>query len=274
MTLTLQAIQQPLAFLKRDFLIAASYKSMFAADLLGILFKVITFYFIGELFSSAVDSSLQSYGGNYFAFLIIGIALMDFMHTSLATFDTSIRESQMMGTLEIVLLSPIHVTQMVLYSSLWAYAFTTIRFLWYLLFGVTLFGLPVTEGDLLATVVFLLLSVLAFAPLGILSATVVLVFKRGTWFRSALSAGSLLLGGVAYPISVLPEWIQGVTWYIPMTHSVNAMRGALLNGEPLSALHPEILFLLVFAGIAIPVSLAIFQFGVDHTKRSGTLTQY
>ena len=274
MSAVLEAIHKPLAFVKRDFLIAASYKSTFVADILGILFKVMAFYFIGELFGGAVGSSLQNYDNNYFAFLIIGIALMDFMHTSLATFDTSIRESQMMGTLEIVLLSPIKLTEMVLYSSLWSFIFTTFRFFWYVLFGVVLFGLSVGDGDLLATLAFLLLSILAFAPFGILSATVILVFKRGSWFRTALSAASLLLGGVAYPVSVLPDWIQGFTWYIPMTHSVHGMREALLNGVSLSGLYPDIAFLVVFSAIFIPLSLIVFQLGVDLTKRTGTLTQY
>ena len=51
-------------------------------------------------------------------------------------------------------------------------------------------------------------------------------------------------------------------------------RGALLNGESLSSLSSDIAFLIVFAAIALPLSLIIFQLGVDRTRRTGTLTQY
>jgi ABC-2 type transport system permease protein len=263
-----------LAFLKRDFLVAVSYKSAFVADVVGILFKVITFFYIGEVFGGAVSPSLESFAGNYFAFLIIGIALTDFVHTSLENFATSVRESQMTGTLEIVLLSPIRVPHLLVYSSLWAYLFTTFRFVVYVIFGASLFTLDVGRANLFAAATILLLTILCYAPLGILSATVIMVFKQGTWFRTAVSAVSFLLGGVAYPVTVLPGWIQSLSFYVPMTHSVNGMRQALLNGQGLIDLRVDALFLAVFAAVMLPLSLALFGLGLERTKKMGTLTQY
>ncbi|HEV8396825.1 MAG TPA: hypothetical protein VGQ37_21235, partial [Vicinamibacterales bacterium] len=76
-----------LAFIRRDFLIAASYRTAFAADLIGVLLKVITFYYIGAVFESGASRALAGFGHNYFAFLIIGLALTDFVATSLDTFS-------------------------------------------------------------------------------------------------------------------------------------------------------------------------------------------
>lgn len=263
-----------LAFVRRDFQIAVSYKSAFVADVVGILFKVVTFFYIGEVFGGAVSSSLESFGGNYFAFLIIGIALTDFVHTSLETFDTSIRDSQMTGTLEIVLLSPIKLPHFLLYSSLWAYIFTTFRFLVYMLFGAVLFKLAVGGANALSTAVMLLLTILCYAPLGIISATVIMVFKKGAWFRTLVSAVSFLLGGVVYPISVLPDGLNTLSYYVPMTHSVTGMRQALLNGSSLNELYPHVLFLTIFAAVFIPLSMSMFELGLNRTKKLGTLTQY
>ena len=179
-----------------------------------------------------------------------------------------------MGTLEIILLSPIKLSQMLLFSSLWAYIFTTVRFLFYLFWGIVLFGLNVGNGDVLTASVFLLLSILCFAPLGILSATVIMVFKRGTWFRTIVSGASVLLGGVVYPVSVLPDWILNLTYFVPMTHSVNGMRHALLNGQNLFDLWHDAVFLAVFAIIFLPLSIAVFQLGVNRCKEAGTLTHY
>jgi ABC-2 type transport system permease protein len=261
------------AFLKRDFLVAVSYKSAFVADVMGILFKVITFFYIGQVFGAAVPS-LENFGGNYFAFLIIGIALTDFVHTSLENFATSIRESQMTGTLEIVLLSPIRLPHLLVFSSLWAYLFTTFRFMVYVISGALLFTLDVSRANILSSAVILLLTILCYAPLGIISATVIMVFKQGTWFRTAISAVSFLLGGVAYPVSVLPSWIRALSFYVPMTHSVNGMREALLNGSALSQLKVDVLFLVAFATVMLPLSFYLFELGLRRTKKMGTLTQY
>ena len=269
------AVQTALAFFRRDFLVAVSYKSAFLADVLGILFKVVTFYYIGALFGGAISPSLAAYDHDYFAFLIIGIALVDFVHTSLQTFSVSIRESQMAGTLEVVLLSPIRVKQMVLYSSLWPFFFTGIRFGIYLVFGAALFGLDIDPNGLWAGLVVLLLTILCFAPLGIISAALIMVFKKGTWFQAMVSGTSFLLGGVAYPVDVLPEWAVPLSYFVPLTHSVNAIRQALLNGQGLEA--PEVLgdvvFLAVFASVLTPIALWIFERGVNRTRKLGTLTQ-
>ena len=263
-----------LAFIRRDFLIAASYRTAFAADLIGVLLKVITFYYIGAVFESGASRALAAFGHNYFAFLIIGLALTDFVATSLDTFSTSIRDSQMAGTLEVVLLSPIRLTEMVVYSSLWPYLFTTVRFGAYVGFGWLLFGLPIDPQGLPAGFAVLLLTILCFAPLGIMSAAIIMVFKKGAWFQMLISATGVILGGVAYPTSVLPGWASAASYYLPLTHAVNAMREALLNGRSLAGVGDDVLFLLVFSALLTPLSLWLFSLAVSRTKQLGTLTQY
>ena len=146
------------AFLKRDILIALSYKTAFIGEALGVLLKVTTFYYISAVFSGALIPNLAKYNNDYFAYLMIGVALMDFMYTSLETFDNNIRESQLMGTLEIVLLTPVKLSHMLLFSSLWPYISTTLTFLTYLFFGVVLFDLAIGNRNPLSAAVILLLG--------------------------------------------------------------------------------------------------------------------
>jgi len=271
---TASPLRAALAFVRRDFLIAASYRTAFVADLIGVLLKVITFYYIGAVFQSGSTSALAGFGNNYFAFLIVGIALTDFVHTSLDTFATSIRDSQMAGTLEVVLLSPIRLTEMVVYSSLWPYVFTAFRFAAYIACGWAIFGLPLHLEALPTAAVVLLLTICCFGPLGIISAAIIMVFKKGAWFQMLVSATGVLLGGVAYPTTVLPQWAATVGYYLPLTHAVSAMREALLNGRGLTAIAPDLMFLIAFAAVLTPLSLWFFTMAVSRTKQLGTLTQY
>lgn len=267
-------LRTALAFFHRDFLIAASYKAAFVADAVGILFRVITFYYIGAVVGDAAVPALASAGGDYFAFLLIGIALMDFVHTSLETFALSIRDSQMTGTLEAVLLSPIRLSQMVAFSSLWPYAFTICRFVTYLVVGSAFFGLQIHVGGIPTAALVLLLTVLCFAPLGVISAAVIMVFKRGAWFQTLVNGVSFFLAGVAYPVSVLPPWAASVSYVLPLTHAVNATRAVLIDGRGVRDVLPDIQFLVLFALVLLPLSLWLFDLSVTRTKKLGTLTQY
>lgn len=271
---SLTSLKTAEAFLRRDFLIAASYRTAFAADALGIVFKVITFYYIGAVFGEGVAPSLKAYGHDYFAFLIVGIALLDFVHTSLDTFSVSVRDSQMTGTLEVVLLSPIQLPHMIVYSSLWPYVFTALRFLTYVGSGMVLFGLHISSHGIFTALVVLLLTILCFGPLGIISAAVIMLFKKGVWFQTIINGTSVLLAGVAYPVDVLPTWAARASYYLPLTHSATAMRQALLNGKSLADVQADVVPLVIFAGILMPLSLWIFQLSVTRVKHLGTLTQY
>jgi ABC-2 type transport system permease protein len=272
--MTASALHTGLAFVRRDFRIAASYRTAFAADLLGIVFKVITFYYVGAVFGEGMAPSLATYGHDYFAFLIVGIALLDFVHTSLDTFAVSIRDSQTTGTLELVLLSPMRVADMVAYSSLWPYIFTAVRFAAYLAVGFVLFGLRIAPAGIFTAVIVLVMTILCFAPLGIISAAVIMVFKKGAWFQMLINAAGFLLGGVAYPVNVLPPWAAKIGAYLPLTHSVNAMREALLNGSSPIAIRGDLYFLVAFAVVLLPLSIWLFDLSVARTKQLGTLTQY
>lgn len=267
-------IKIALAFIKRDFLIASSYKATFIIQFITIFFGVAMFYYIGEVFGGIVSPLLKSHGNNYFAFIILGVAFLDYHVVSLRLFSQSIQDSQMMGTLEIILLSPVKLSSMIICSSLWGYIFTSIRFLIYLLFGVLIFGLNIGSANIAGAILVLILSIICFASFGIILAGIVMVFKRGDSLNAIVSSASVFLGGVFYPLEVMPDWLNQVSYYIPLTHALNGMRQALLQGYSLNQLLPEFMILAIFALIFFPIGLISFKLAVQRAKRDGTLTHY
>lgn len=262
------------AFIKKDFLLTTSYKFLFITQLIWIFLSVAINYYVGRVFGGMISPVLKSYQGNYFAFLLIGVAFMDYLTVSLATFNQSIQESQMIGTLEILLLSPYKFSTMLIYSALWPYIFTSFRFFMYLLFGTLFFGFNIGNANILGAVVIIILSTVCFAMLGIIVASVTLVLKRGVPLNVLISAASIFLGGVAYPVEVLPDWLARLSPFIPLTHSLDAMRRALLQGQGLEQLVPHIMMLMLFALIFLPIGLSAIQFAVWRTKVTGTLSHY
>jgi ABC-2 type transport system permease protein len=61
---------------------------------------------------------------------------------------------------------------------------------------------------------------------------------------------------------------------LPITWSLEGIRGALLKGESFSTLWEEFLALAIIAAVLIPVSLACFSLSVRYARRTGTLVKY
>ncbi len=262
------------AFVCRDLKLQASYRLAFFFQSFGILFSVASFYFVALLFGEAAVPHLQAYGGDYFSFVVVGIAFMRYQGVAMGTFATTIRRGQMMGTLEAMLVTPTRLSTILVASSVWSFVFASIQVLLYLLLGVLVFGVDLSRANLAAALVVQILTVLAFSGLGILSASFIMVFKQGDPISFLFGSVSTLLGGVLYPIAVLPGWLQPISYLIPLTYSLNAMRRAILLGDPLSALAADLLPLVLFAVILLPLSFVAFRYAVKRAKIEGSLTQY
>jgi ABC-2 type transport system permease protein len=266
--------KKALAFVKRDISIQMSYKLSFFLQFFGIFFSVLTFYFIAEMIGDAAVPHLEPYGGDYFSFVLIGIAFESYLWTGLRSFSDSIRRGQMMGTLEAMLVTPTKVDMMVVSSSLWDYIFATFRILIFLLLGVFLFGVNVSNANFFAATVILILTIICFSSLGIISASFIMIFKRGDPVNWVFGSMSTLLGGVLYPITVLPGWLQIFSYLLPITYSLRGMRHALLQGYSFWALGLDILALLVFSVVLVPLGILCFRYAVKRAKMDGSLTQY
>jgi ABC-2 type transport system permease protein len=110
--------------------------------------------------------------------------------------------------------------------------------------------------------------------LGIIAASFIMVLKRGdpvTWVFGTLTN---LLSGVFYPVGVMPEWMQFLSNFLPVTYALRAMRLALLQNASFSELLPDILILLAFCIVLLPASLVAFRYAVRRARDDGSLTHY
>ena len=262
------------AFLKRDLSQALSYRLSFLLQLGSIFFSVAIFYFLSKLLGGSVEPQLEAYGGDYFSFVLIGLAFTGFLGLSLSNFAESIREGQMLGTLEIMLLSPTRLSAILLSSSLWSYLLTTLRVVVYLLVGALIFGSSLSYANAPTALLVMVLSIASFSGIGILSAALVLLVKKGDPIAWLLGGASSLLAGVYYPVSVLPEWLEPLSRVLPLTYALDTMRLAMLQGYSIYELRFDLLALLGFTIVLTPLSFLIFRKAVKRAKKEGSLIQY
>ena len=266
-----QAWWKAWAFVVRDVRVETSYKFQFVWSFATVFFTIATFYFVAKLMGSGkAPAALAEYKGDYFAFVVIGVAIARYLDASLAGITTAVRQAMNQGTLEMMFASPTRPMTVLAFSAIWQFLFETVRVLFCLVVAV-FFGFRLSEPNWLGAALALVLTVPAFLSLGVLSASLLILLKRGdplNWF--AVSVASLL-GGVLFPVSQLPHWLQVAAFLVPLTHALDCFRGALLLGRPISPMWSSVVPLLGFSVVMLPVAWLASALALREARRNGAL---
>jgi ABC-2 type transport system permease protein len=259
------------AFIVRDFQLAVSYRLEFLLRILTILFVVTTFYFVSKIFSGSVTDYTQ--WRNPLAAWITGLAVLNYFMTGFSSLANAIRSEQMQGTLESVLLSPITVPTLLVSSSAWDLVLATFHSSLYLFFGWLFFDVRY-QGSFLLALLFLLLTTLVLACIGILSASFAMVFKRGDPLAMLLGTGSALFSGVFFPTQLLGKGFGTISRFLPPTYGLDGIRRVLIEGQGFSQVREPLMALLIFLAVLLPFSLWVFSRAIRRAKHEGSLIQY
>jgi ABC-2 type transport system permease protein len=256
----------------RDLMIAKTYRSPFIFDTVQALFGATMFFYAAQFVDSPQLRSALPQQGTYFAFALVGFVFFDYLSVAMDTFDQSLMEARDSGTLEHLLVTQTSLPVMLTGSAIYPFVSTTIRIAVYILWGALLFHFPLASANWVGVVAVLAASLLSFSGLGILSASYLLLFKRGNPAKWLLIGLWGIAGGMLFPTTILPDWLQLIAKFNPMTHALNAMRAALLGGANFSQLLPSLEILLLFALVLLPVSVLVFSWTLQRTKITGTLS--
>jgi ABC-2 type transport system permease protein len=261
------------AIFRRDALVALSYPGNFALSWMGLVIEVVIAWYISQIVPPSTKFSPDgSVAIGYFQYIAINSAFVRFQSAALNSFAESIRDAQLTGTLEIVLATPTRLTTLVLSSAVWSFTYTTLQTVLFLGIAV-LFGLNLTHVDYVTTVVFLVLTVGAVSPLGVLAASLSMVIKKTGPIEWLSVSTAALFGGMYLPLRLMPHWLQILGWTLPITHALNGFRAAAA-GVPLRAAAPDAIWLLVASLVLMPFSLWVFAKAVGKARVDGTLSMY
>jgi ABC-2 type transport system permease protein len=267
-------LRKSFAFIRRDFSIESGYQAAFIMGLVESLMLLVILSFVGRLVSPASSRTLSGSGLTYFPFALVGVAFARYFDLMLKMFSDSIRTAQVTGCLEAMLCSQTDSVTIVMLSSLYSLISGGMQLLLILLGGVFLFGVDLRHMNVPATLLVLLVSVSIFVAFGVLSAAAIVWLKKGdpiTWIFGGLGS---ILGGAYFPIDVMPIWMQKISFLIPVTYSLSALRLTMLKGASLPAVAKPVGTLAIIAAVLLPASAAIFAATIQRGRREGTLTQY
>ncbi len=259
-----------LKFTHKEFLGDISYFLSFLTRWVGLTISAFLFYFLSKMIGRGQVGSLTFYGGDYFSFMLVGLAATSIFTSVMNGLPGTVGREQSSGTLEVILTTPTSLWELICAFSFYNILMGTLTAAVCILLGNFL-GVGFSGVNVAAVILTLLLSSMIFMSLGLLSVSGLIAFKRGdplSWI-----AGNViwLLGGFYFPVSVFPESIQKISYWLPSTYAFHALRLAVLKGFSIKMLEYEIFVLGVFAvGLSI-TGVLIFKSALTYAKKRGTI---
>ncbi len=257
------------ALARRDLALELSYHFQLFLRAWTMVLAVVMFFFLGRLVGDAQE--LEGYRGGYFEFALAGLVVMGYSQACVNSFGQSIQREQSTGTLEILLSTATRLRTLMAGTLVVPLLFASVEAVLYFGLGWALSGLSFSLGALLLAVPLLLLTLGAFAAIGILSAAVIVLTKRGDPFSSLVLQASNLLAGAVFPIAVLPESLQLIARMVPAFYGLRGVREVLLAGGGLSEISSDLLALVAFNLVLVPLSLWALSRAVRIARITGTL---
>ncbi len=259
-----------LAFVERNLYLVRRYWHLELAFLVFNVASAMSVLYIGEAQMQASGSREGQL--DLVLYLGIGTVVWAYLRAVFANVGEMVAWERWEGTIEYTMMAPIsrlaHMLGVSLFSIIYGLARSA------LLLGVLalFFSVDLSNANLGGAAVILLVGSVSFLGFGIMAAVLPLMFpERGEEMTFVISSILLLVSGVYYPISVLPDWMEPLATVSPATYVLEGMRAALLEGTPTLALGPSILPILILGVLTLPIGIAIFGWGERYAKRSGRL---
>jgi ABC-2 type transport system permease protein len=254
---------------RRDAIVFATYRTQVLTMIVGTLFQLTIFYYIAQLLHARTFATSTA----YFAFVVVGMAIMQSLVTTLGLTPAQVRQELVAGTMERFLVSPFGagngIVAMMVFPTLWSLLMGTIM----LALAALVFGLPLVATAPLAVPV-ALLGALSFMPFTLAVVAVVVVFKQATAGTQFLISGIAIVGGLYFPSALLPGWIRWTRQVQPFSPAADLLRH-LLVGSPLQqSVAVDLAKLVGFGLILFPLALLALRRAIRFGQRRGTIIEY
>lgn len=257
------------AVVRRDMHVYLSYRARLVSQIMTTVFSLTLFYYVSRLVQVSGFGSPNS----YFGFVVVGIALVSVLYSCFGIAEM-VRQELVAGTFERLLLSPFGGVRSVLAMTVFPllYSFVTA--------GITLglgwaaFGLGMHWSTVPLALPAMLLALLGFLPFGVIFAALTIATKQGSVGTSWVIALISLVGGLYFPVSLLPHWAQVAAKLQPFTPATEMLRHLLVDSPMETSAAVAIAKLVGFAAILLPLSMLALHHAIRIGQRRGTIIEY
>ena len=223
--------------------------------------------------SGLVQFQLNTGVSDYIGYIAVGTTIWMWQNIVLWEVGFALRNEQMRGTLESNWLSPTWRFSFLMGSTIPQLVsmalFMTVAVLEFaLVFGVRF------QGSLWLSLLVLLVAIPSIYGLGFAFASIVITAKEANAFVFLVRGLVMIFCGITFPVTLLPEWMQSVTYWLPQTYVIHAMRLAALSPTTLTDLQPDLLALGFFGVFWLAAGYILFNWMERRARQTGSIGQY
>ncbi len=254
------------------------YPSWFVSMLIWPVLFPFGYVFTAKALSGPASSGINTFSAltgttDYVSYMIIGTTMWMWVNWMLWGFGSSLRREQVLGTLESNWLCPIPKTTLLFgysfFQLLYSFVFMGISLIEFMLF----YNFRFTGNPLLALLI-IVASIPSIYGIGFIFASIIM------WVKEANSMVFLVRGvitvfcGITYPLAILPNWMKGVSSFIPVTYSIRSLRAVISAGARIGDVRTDIMILLLFGVILMTLGILAFNYTQKKVKETGSLGHY
>jgi ABC-2 type transport system permease protein len=258
-----------LAVMRRDLHVYMSYRTRLVSQVLTALFSLTLFFYISRLVHVKGFGSANS----YFGFVVVGISLISVLY-SCFSIPELVRQELIAGTFDRLLLSPFGAIRSVLAMTLFPMLYSFLLAAITLGLGCVVFGLHLHWATVPTALPVMVLVLFAFLPFGVLFAALTVVIKQGNVGTSWVVAMLSIVGGLYFPVSLLPGWLQTIAKLQPFTAATDLLRHLLVDSSLGESPETALLKLIGFAAVLLPLSIYALDRAIRFGQRRGTIIEY
>ena len=202
----------------------------------------------------------QMVGAYNFVPGVLGMILM--LICAMMTSIAIVREKEL-GTMEILLVSPMKPIYIILAKAVPYLALSTVNLITVLLLSIFVLNVPLA-GSLFWLVIVSLLFIFVSLSIGLLVSTLV-NSQMAAMLVSVLAMmlPVILLSGMIYPIENMPVVLQWISNIVPARWYISAVKGLMIKGVGIVAVGKEVTVLFVMVVLLITISMKKFKIRLE-----------
>lgn len=192
-----------------------------------------------------------------------GVMTIILMLVSAMMTSISIAREKELGTMEVLLVSPLKPLQVILGKVFPYVILSIINATIILLLGFFVFKMPM-EGNLILLVLESILFIISALVLGVFISTVAKTQQQAMLMSMAgLLLPIILLSGFIFPISSMPQALQIISNIVPARWFIEILKGVMLKGSDITFLWKETLILLGMTIFFLALSIKKYKIRLE-----------
>lgn len=259
------------AFVRMGIKATTSYPMSFVLSQSGIVIGVVAVFFLSRIVRSG-----PSVGGEYLAFVAVGLVGQILVAGALQGVSRELDEAIQQGRMEMLLIEPLRWWLIPVGLAIWPVMLAVGQVALVLVVALAL-GVSIVPLGLVEALPLVALGLLSGLAVGLLAASVRILAKRSDPVWLVYNIVSSLVAGTSVPINVLPAPLRALSWLLPTMYVESGMRKLVLPHADAvygpSPLWATLILLLAVVPLAL-AGVVAFNRSVDFGRRLGVLAGY